>query len=209
MGDMATCRLTRRRLAALLPLAALLRAPAARAAPVMQAARRYAIDKRYGSIEFSVSHLGLFTSRGTFRDFTADLVIDRAHPEQTSVDVLIDAASVQMSWQDGAAMLRSADFFDVARYPDVRFRSTSIVVLGPDRYGVNGLLQIRGVTRPVELEARLLQRHDDPAGEPVSADFDVSGKLSRAAFGMVSERTFISDTVHLMIRARIALADAG
>jgi polyisoprenoid-binding protein YceI len=201
-------RLTRRS-ALMLPLAVLATVPFAQAAPVAQAARRYAIDKRYGSIEFSVTHLGLFSSHGRFRSFGADLSIDRAHPESTRVEVSIDAGSVEMPWEEGAAMLRSADFFDVTNHPAVHFNSTAITVLAPDHYRVSGLLEIRGVTRPIELDARLTRHQDDAAGEPVSADFVVSGTLSRAAFGMVSQRTFISDTVRLSINARIALADAG
>jgi polyisoprenoid-binding protein YceI len=206
MNDTRTGGLSRRT-ALLLPLVALARG--AKAAPVPQVARHYAIDKRYGSIEFSVSHLGLFSSHGRFRDFDADLTINRAQPEMTRVNVRIAASSVEMPWQDAAAMLRSADFFDVARYPDVRFHSTSVAVISPDNYAVSGLLEIRGVTRPVLLDAHLVQRHDDAAGEPVSADFVVNGKLSRSAFGMVAEESFISDEVRLSIVARIALADAG
>ncbi len=208
MSDIRPVPMARRKLL-WLQIFALCSLSAAQAAPVPQAARHYMIDKRHGSIEFSVSHLGLFSSHGAFRDFDADLIIDRAHPEQTHVDVSIAAASVEMPWQDGVAMLRSADFFDVARYPDVRFHSTSVAALAPDRYAVSGMLELRGVSRPMALIAHLVQRHDDPAGEPISADFDVTGTLSRAAFGMVSEQTFISDTVRLTIRARIALADAG
>jgi len=190
-------------MALLLPLAGPLGAPAA------LAARQYAIDPRHGSIEFSVGHLGLFTSHGRFRQFGADLTIDPTHPEQTRIDVTVDAASVDMPWQDAADLLRSAEFFDVARYPDVRFHSTSVTVTAADRYAVGGLLEMHGVIRPVTLTARLTGRQDDAGGQPLSADFVVSGQLSRAAFGMVNEQGFVSDAVGITIHVRIALGGAG
>lgn len=187
----------------LLPLAGLF------ASVPADAGLKYAIDTRTGSIDFAVGHLGLFTSHGQFRHFDAALIIDQAHPDQTQIDVAVDAASVDMPWQEGADMLRSAAFFDVVHHPDLHFRSTSVAALAPDRYVVSGLLEIRGVTQPIILEARLTGRENDAGGAPVSADFVVSGRLSRAAFGMVSEQTFISDTVVITIHARVALAHAG
>jgi polyisoprenoid-binding protein YceI len=159
------------------------------------------IDPHYGSIGFSVSHLGLFTSHGWFDRFDARLVIDQDHPEHTRVVVEVDAGSVGMGWPDAASMLRSADFFDVARYPKISFRSTHVAVEGPDRYLVRGMLELRGVARPLLLRARLLARQ----AEQGTADFAVEGVLDRSAFGMTADHVLIADEVRLAIRARIRL----
>lgn len=174
-------------------------------APGAHAATTYAIDQRFGDIDFSVSHLGLFHSQGSFRRFTGQLTIDEAAPRQTRINVVIDTRSVEMGWSDGAAMLRSPPYFDVAQYPNARFTSTRVLPEGAGRYEIDGALQLRGTTQPVVLHAALRNRHKGAAGDEV-ADFVVTGVLRRSAFGMTADRTFISDKVHLRIDARVRLA---
>jgi polyisoprenoid-binding protein YceI len=176
------------------------------ALPSARAEALYKFDQRAGSIEFSVGHLGLFTSHGRFTKFDASLIMDLQHPERTRIVVDVDAVSVDMPWQDAAAMLRSAEFFDVQHYPQVSFRSTAIESASPDRYRIRGLLEIRGIKQPIVLDAKLLGRHPGSQGGEV-ADFVASGQLKRSAFGMTADAAFISDTVSLNIAVRIQLDD--
>lgn len=176
-------------------------------APAM-ATDTYRLDPHLGTIEFSVGYFGLFTSHGWFRQFAALFVMDPTAPARIRVDVNVDAASVDMAWQDGAAMLRSADFFDVQHYPVVRFNSTAVEQLSPSDYRLSGLLEMRGVTRPIVLDAKLIGRHPDPSRRADVADFVVTGAIRRSAFGMVANRTFLSDTVDITIRARLQLPSA-
>ena len=90
-----------------------------------QAAALYRIDQRYGTIGFSVRVLGLFTVEGRFPSFEGDLLLDTEHPEQSRIDVTIDASAIEMPLPDQADLLRSADYFDAAHYPIERFVSTS------------------------------------------------------------------------------------
>jgi len=168
----------------------------------------YSIDPRYGSIEFSVSHMGLFRSHGWFRHFEATLLLDPAHPDHAYVSADADAGSLDMPWQEAATMLRSPQFFDVARFPHIRFRSSAVSVVGPERYLVRGTLEMRGIRQKLTLAATLLERHDAQG----TADFAVKGMLSRSAFGMVTDHLLIADEVQIAIRARIRLvggASAG
>ena len=167
------------------------------------------LDQRFGTIAFSVSHLGLFSSAGEFRRFAAHLVLDGAHPERTQINVEVEAGSVQMSWGEAADMLRSDDFLNVRRYPAMRFTSTSVASVAPDRYVIHGMLQMRGVTRPLTLAARLTGRHTDPVRHDQQADFVVSGSLRRSAFGMTSDEGIISDRVTLKITAHLDLGNDG
>jgi polyisoprenoid-binding protein YceI len=171
----------------------------------------YRIDQQFGGIEFTVRNLGLFNSHGVFDRFMGRLVIDPAHPDHTRIDVNVDAGSVSMPWDEGAAMLRSEDFFDVRNYPDIHFTSTAVRQISPDHYRIDGQLRIRGVARAQTLDAVLLDRHLDPARGADVADFVVSGELKRSDFGMVADPLFISDIVAIRIHARIVLdrADAG
>ena len=177
------------------------------AAPPAQAADRYAIDRHSGRIEFTVSHLGLFHSRGEFTQFDSKLMIDADHPDRTTVAVVIHVGSVSMSWENAADLLRSPEFFDAARYPDARFTSTGVVPVSANHYAVKGTLELHGVTRAIELDARLVDRHLDAATKSEVADFVVSGHLDRSAFGMTADPTFISDRVGISILARLILAD--
>lgn len=167
----------------------------------------YAIDRRTGRIEFTVSHLGLFHSHGEFTRFDSKLMIDRQHPERTAISVVIHMASVAMAWQDAAQLLRSAEFFDAARYPDAHFTSTAVVPVSADHYQVKGELEVRGVTQPIMLDADLIDRHLDPKTDTEVGDFVVEGHLRRSAFGMTADRAFISDRVDLRISARIQIVE--
>jgi polyisoprenoid-binding protein YceI len=169
----------------------------------------YRIDQQFGGIEFTVHNLGLFNSHGVFDRFAGHLVIDPAHPDRTQIDVDVDANSVSMPWVEGAAMLRSADFFDVGKYPEIRFTSREVRQISPDHYQVDGELRIRGVAQAQSLDAVLVDRHLDPVRGADVADFVVSGKLKRSAFGMVADPGFISDTVEIRIHARIVLDRAA
>jgi polyisoprenoid-binding protein YceI len=172
------------------------------------AEERYAIDQRFGEIEFSVDHIGLFTSHGEFRHWDGNLSLDPSTPEQLRVDVSIDANSIAMAYEDGAAILRSPPFFDVANYPEIHFTSIAVVPVSPNHYVIRGQLEIRGITQPQELDATLLGRHVDTALHAEVADFAITGTLKRSMFGMIADGMFISDTVNILIRAHIKLANA-
>jgi len=165
----------------------------------------YSLDQHFGSIGFSVGTWGLFSSSGQFRRFTARLVLDPDHPERTRISVTVDATSVDMAWQQAATMVRSAEFFDVQRYPQIDFASTSVAEVAPGRFVLRGRLQLRGVTRPLDLDARLVGEHRDSAARNEVADFVVTGTLRRSEFGMKAEDVLISDRVRITINARIRL----
>lgn len=165
----------------------------------------YLLDQTNGAISFSVGSLGLFRSEGEFKRFTARLTIDPAHPEATVIDVTIDAGSASMGWSKTLAMLRSPDYLDVAAYPTIRFRSTAVTRSGADGCDIDGMLQMRGVTRPQVFHAAVTERHADAGGKGEVADFLATGELPRRAFGMVADGGLVSATVRLRIRARIAI----
>jgi polyisoprenoid-binding protein YceI len=166
----------------------------------------FPLDQRYGSIDFSVDHLGLLTSHGDFRRFSGSLTIDAEHPERTGIRVMIDAQSVDMDSSDGLTMVRSADYFDVDRHPVITFESGRVMAVNTDHYRIDGTIRIRDVARPLTLDAVLTGHPRGPSG-PMS-EFVVDGTLNRGEFGMVADRNFVSDTVHIHVTARIALDHA-
>lgn len=174
--------------------------------PADAATATYAIDQRYGSIRFTVRHLGVFASTGRFDRFRGSLEIDPAHPDHARIKVVIDAASLDMAWSEAAAMLRSSDFFDVAHYPTIVFRSIAVVPLSDRRYRIDGQLDMRGIRRAQDFEAVLLDTHTDSARHRRIAEFAVSGALARSDYGMRADRLLISDQVRITIRIRIETA---
>lgn len=173
-----------------------------------QAASLHRIDQRYGSIEFSVSILGLFSVQGRFPRFAGDLLLDIEHPERSHVDVTIDTNAIEMPLPEQAELLRSAAYFDTARFPLQRFVSASIQALSPSHYLVRGMLRIRGITQPQDLDAVIQDRRTDAARRIEVADFVVTGRIRRSAFGMVADRIMVSDTVRLTIRIHLEVGIA-
>jgi polyisoprenoid-binding protein YceI len=168
----------------------------------------FSFDQRLSSIDFSVRNLGLFASEGAFRRFQTRLVLNNSHPERTNISVTVDAGSVDMSWHEAADMLRSADFFDVQRYPEVRYQSSSVQELTRGHFTIRGLVQIRGVTQPLTLHAVLTKQSQDLADHSQVDDFVVHASLRRSAFGMTADKVFISDNVNIIIKARLKLPQA-
>jgi polyisoprenoid-binding protein YceI len=104
------------------------------------------------------------TVRGAFTGFTGTAHLDTAKPAASSVELRIDAASIDTTNADRDAHLRSADFFDVETYPEIGFVSTAVEQLESDVFRVTGDLTIKGVTRPVSVDFTLTGSALDPFG---------------------------------------------
>jgi polyisoprenoid-binding protein YceI len=165
----------------------------------------YRVDQRYGTVGFSITSLGMFSTEGKFARFEGQLLLDPDHPEQTRIEVTIDGTSVEMPLDDEVSMLRSPPYFDTAQYPTERFVSTSIQEVAPSHYLIHGTLEVRGVANPQDLDAVITERHVDTAKHIQWADFVVTGQMRRSAFGMTADQTMVSDAVHLKIRIRLTV----
>ena len=108
--------------------------------------RTFDVDKSHSEVTFQVRHL-LTKVRGRFSDFTGTIAFDEAQPEQSSVAISIQAASIDTNEPNRDTHLRSDDFFAVDKYPTLAFTSTQIAPPGNDRFDVTGDLTIRGVTK--------------------------------------------------------------
>ena len=145
-------------LLALVALPAAAQAPRPTAAPVATVAATpdaFALDVSHTNVQFRVKHLGINTVTGRFDRFSGSFTWDSTAPALASVDVTIDAASVDTDVERRDNHLRSEDFFFVERFPTITFRSTNVRRVEGNRYRVLGDLTIRGVTKPVVLDAEL------------------------------------------------------
>ena len=159
------------------------------AVPAPDARTTWAIDPAHSTIGFAVKHMAFATVHGRFGGVTGTLRLDDDHPHHSALAVEIDTATVDTGDANRDAHLRSPDFFDVARFPTIAFRSSRSArvepagPLGRGRWRVFGDLTIRGVTRPAELTAEETGRGTTPSGAVV-AGFEATGKISRKDFGM-------------------------
>ncbi len=160
-------------------------------------------DPYHTQVEFAAKHLGMMTVRGTFLEVTATGYIDPEHPEASSVDITIQAASIRTHNAQRDNDLRSSNFLEIDKYPTMHFKSTEIKPTGQDRYTVTGDLTIKGNTRPVTLSVVKYGEFNDPnMGHRIG--YSAEGKINRKDFGMtfnamLDGRWIVSEEVQIMI----------
>lgn len=149
------------------------------------AIRQWQIDPAHSAAHFSVRHLMISNVRGEFTKLSGSATIDMADPSKSKVDVTIDAASINTREPQRDEHLRSSDFFDVARFPSLTFRSTRVEAHGADEFKVTGELTLHGVTREVVLDVEgPTPAIKDPWGN-VRAGVTATAKINRKDFGLV------------------------
>ncbi len=156
-------------------------APLLRAAPP-EPTGTYVIDKVHSEMGFQVRHL-VTKVRGRFDDFAGTIDINGAKPEASKVELTIRTASVNTEVPDRDKDLRSLNFFDVEKYPEIRFVSTKIAPAGPNTYNVTGNLTLHGATREITLPVTFLGVLKSPWGD-TRAGFELTTTLNRKDYGM-------------------------
>lgn len=153
------------------------------AGQVEAAPQTWAIDSNHSQVAFSIRH---FFSKvpGNFQKFTGDIVYDQANPTASSVKVSIDAASINTQNDRRDTHLRSEDFFFVEKFPTLTFASTKVTPgTESGKLKVEGNLTMRGVTKPVTLDATFLGAGPSMNGEQRSG-FQAVAKVNRKDFGI-------------------------
>jgi len=161
---------------------------AALAAPALAQTSTWEIDPAHSSIQFGVRHLMISTVKGKFPKFTATAVADEKEPTRAIVEASIDAASIDTGEAKRDEHLRGPDFFDVAKYPTITFKSTKIEPAGDHRYKLHGDLTMHGVTKPVVLDVEATQQVKGMRGE-TRAGARATTKVNRKDFGINWSKT--------------------
>jgi polyisoprenoid-binding protein YceI len=141
------------------------------------------IDPSHTTIEFSVKHMMITTVRGSFTSFDGTLQLDEQHPAASHVEGTVDVASISTNESQRDDHLRSADFFDVENYPQMRFRGTRVEHGGSDSFKLYGDLTIKDVTREVVFDVTNEGQGRDPWGNQ-RWGLSAATKLSRKDFGL-------------------------
>jgi polyisoprenoid-binding protein YceI len=144
---------------------------------------RWEIDSSHSSVHFSVRHLVIAKVRGVFARWSGTVEVPDGDFSKATVAVTIDASSIDTGVADRDAHLKSADFFDVAQYPELRFVGTHVRPRSGADIDVVGDLTIKGITREVVLRVEQLGQAKDPWGN-VRAAFSAKTSIDRKDFGL-------------------------
>lgn len=164
----------------------------------------WTIDPTHSSVEFAVRHLMITTVRGRFTGVKGTVTFDEADPAKSTVEVVIDAASIDTREPQRDTHLRSADFFDVERFPTLTFRSTKVDGVLGESFTLAGDLTIHGVTRPVVLDVQSEGRIKDAWGGTRSG-FTATTKINRSDFGLTWNQLLEAGGVTVSDEVKIAL----
>jgi polyisoprenoid-binding protein YceI len=144
----------------------------------------FTIDPAHSSAQFVVRHMMVTNVRGGFRSVNGTVVFDPADPAGSSIEALIDAASISTMDEQRDAHLKSADFLDVEKYPSITFKSTKLEPAGDGEWKATGNLTIHGVTRPVVLKVEgPTAEGKDPWGN-IRVGASATTKIKRSDFGL-------------------------
>ena len=153
------------------------------AASVLAAPQTYVVDRAHSEADFSIRHMMSKVS-GKFDDFSGAINVDRANPAASSVEFTIKAASINTGNEGRDKDLRSANFFDVEKHPEIHFKSVSVAPSKTKNlYEVTGDLTMHGVTKRVALPVEFLGFQKDPWGNE-RAGFAVDTTLNRKDYGI-------------------------
>ena len=148
------------------------------------AAATYVLDKSHCNLGFSVKHMVISNVKGKFDDFEGTFDFDEAKKSVNSAQAVIKAVSINTGDQKRDDHLRSPEFFDAQKFPDITFTLKNGRSLGGGKMQVSGDLTIHGVTKAVTLNGEFLGTANDPWGNK-RAGFTAEGEVIRADYGMV------------------------
>jgi polyisoprenoid-binding protein YceI len=140
-------------------------------------------DAAHSQVKFSVTHLVISEVTGSFKDFDVTLTQGATDFAGSTLEATIKTSSVNTENDARDKHLRSDDFFNAEKYPDITFKSTAFEKTGNDTYAIKGNLTIRDVTKPVVLEAKFLGQVTDPWGN-LKVGFKATGSINRTDFGV-------------------------
>jgi polyisoprenoid-binding protein YceI len=172
------------------------------------AAGIFEFDPQHSTVGFKVRHMMISNVKGDFRKFSGTVEYDPQAPHSAKLDIVIDAASINTGEPQRDEHLRSADFFDVAKYPEIRFKSKRIARAGENNFEVAGDLTIHGVSREVTLHVETTPEVKDPWGA-TRFGASATAKINRKDFGLTWNQALelggvlVGDEVQIVIEVEL------
>lgn len=158
----------------------------------------YAVDPNHTQVLFAYDHMGFTNNIGVIAMPTGSLTIDPKKPADAKVSISFPVANIRTGIAKFDEHLMSADFFDVAKFPNATFESTSVKIDGTDA-DISGNLTIHGVTKPVTLDASFVSAGANPMSKKETVGFSATTAIKRSDFGLGRAVPVVSDAVELKI----------
>lgn len=172
---------------------------AAAATQAVAAPASYAIDPTHTDVYVSWDYLGFARPSAHLGEAEGVVVYDADNPRASSVEVTLSASSLDGHVERLNQRLLRDDYLDADKHPTISFRSTSVEPAGENRLKVSGDLTIRGVTRPVVLDAVLNKVGKHPARDVAVIGFDATATVKRSEFGIIGQLPHIADDLEVAI----------
>jgi len=164
------------------------------------AAESFTIDSSHTYPNFTISHLGFSTTHGRFDHTTGSLMIDWKK-NTGSVDIVIDAESINTGFKKRDDHIRSPDFLNAAEFPDITYKSTKVTINSDKTATVEGKLTIMDTSKPVTLNVNAINCGDHPFKKGTYVcGFDAEGSFKRSDFGVKYGLPAVGDDMKLMIQ---------
>src|SRR5690606_7657294 len=165
----------------------------------------YTIDPTHTATVFSWSHFGFSTPSANFSDIQGKIVVDNAKPEKSSVNVTIPVSSINTNVKALDEHILKADFFDAAKYPNITFKSTKVETKDKKNFKITGDLTIKGITKPVVLDAVLNKQAEHPMAKVPAIGFNATTSFDRSAFGVGAYAPNVGDKVTVQITTEASI----
>jgi len=171
------------------------------ATPALAAPTAYSFDPAHSAATFSIKHLGISTVRGEFAKMKGTVALDRDHLSASKVEATIDASSVNTREPKRDAHLKSPDFFDVAKYPALSFKSTRVDAAPGGGLKVTGDLTIRGVTKSVTFDVQPLSPDTKTPFGTTIVGTSATTRINRKDFGITggAAGVMVGDEVNITL----------
>ena len=160
----------------------------------------YAVDPNHTQVTWQVNHMGFSMLEGQLGASGGSITIDPAKPNATKVEVNFAIDQLSVTAAPFAGHLKSKDFFDAATYPTAKFVSTKVVATG-DKATITGDLTLKGVTKPVVLQATFIGAGANPMNKKLNFGFRATTSIKRSDFNIGAYAPVVSDKVDLTINA--------
>ncbi|MBU6140658.1 MAG: YceI family protein [Proteobacteria bacterium] len=160
---------------------------------------KYQLESSHAFVVWTASHFGYSDQMGKFPDITGELIFDEKKMSESSVDATIKIDSLVTGSEKFDNHLKSADFFDVKKFPTARFVSKKITAVGKNKAKIEGDLTLHGVTKPVILDVKINKKGIGLVTQKETIGFSATAKIKRSEFGIDYAIPGVSDEVKLVI----------
>ena len=160
---------------------------------------KYQLESNHAFVVWSASHFGFSDQMGKFPEIAGEIIFDEKKMSESSVDVTIKIDSLVTGSEKFDAHLKSADFFDVKKFPTAKFVSKKVTATGENKAKVEGELTLHGVTKTVILEVKINKKGTSLVTQKETVGFSATAQIKRSEFGIDYAAPGISDEVKLKI----------